>query len=44
VHRAAFALPGYVAAAVDGLMDGIKSTVRSNASARNPATKKAGRR
>ena len=44
VHRAAFALPGYVAAAVDGLIGGIKSTVKSNASARNLVAEKAVRR
>ena len=44
VHRAAFALPGYVAAAVDGLMGAIKSTVKSNVSTNNLVAKKAGRR
>jgi spermidine synthase len=44
VHRAAFALPGYVAAAVDGLMRAIKSTVKSNVSTNNLVAKKAGRR
>jgi spermidine synthase len=44
VHRAAFALPGYVGAAVEGLIGGRKSAEKSASSARKSTAKKVVRR
>jgi spermidine synthase len=41
VHKAAFALPGYVEAAVEGLIGGRKQAAKFNARAKKPAIKKA---
>jgi spermidine synthase len=44
LHKAAFALPGYVAAAVESVAGGHKSVAKSGASNRKPASKRAQRR